>query len=85
MKKTSVYLSDEQADALRSAAAASGKSQSELIREGIRRVTARRPKRVFHSMGIADSGDPTLAERSEEILETEWTRDLLEESGLEHE
>lgn len=52
MKKTTVYLSDEEAEALRSASAATGQSQSELIREGVRRVTGGRSKRVFHSMGI---------------------------------
>jgi hypothetical protein len=74
MKKTTVYLSEEEAAALRAAARTTGKSQAELIREGVRRVTLgnRRKKRVFHSMGIADSGDPTLAERVDEILREEW-------------
>jgi hypothetical protein len=81
MRKTTVYLSDDEADALRSAAAASGKSQSELIREGVRRVTSRRPRRVFHSMGVADSGDPTLAERFDEVYGEELERDFREQMG----
>jgi hypothetical protein len=54
MKKTSVYLSDEEADALRRASEVSGRSQAELIRDGIRQVVsaAGAEERVFHSMGI---------------------------------
>lgn len=52
MRKTTVYLTEEEAEALRSASAATGQSQSELIREGVRRVTGGQSKRVFHSMGI---------------------------------
>lgn len=40
MRKTSVYLSDEEAAALQRAAALAGKAQSELIREGVRKVIA---------------------------------------------
>jgi hypothetical protein len=53
MRKTSVYLSEDEADGLARAAAAEGRSQSELIREGVRRVIAEtkaRP-RAFHSLG----------------------------------
>jgi len=56
VRKTSVYLTDEEAEGLRALAAASGRSQADLIREGIRRVLSRKPRRVFHSMGIAASG-----------------------------
>ena len=74
MKKTTVYLSEEEAAGLKAASRTTGKSQSELIREGVRRVTqgSRRKKRVFRSIGIGASGDPTLAERVEEILREEW-------------
>lgn len=53
MKKTSVYLTDELAEALRRVSIATGRSQSELIREGVRRVTASASvgRRRFHSMG----------------------------------
>ena len=58
MKKTSVYLSDEEADALRRAAETTGRSQAELIRDGIRRVVSATgiQARVFHSMGIGHGG-----------------------------
>ena len=58
MKKTSVYLTDDEADGLRLAAAREGRSQAELIREGVRRVVgdAARKRRVFHSMGKGHGG-----------------------------
>ena len=57
MRKTSVYLSDREAEQLRRAAAGSGRPQSELIREGIRRVvgTTDTPRR-FLSMGKGHGG-----------------------------
>jgi hypothetical protein len=58
MKKTSVYLTDEEAEGLYRAAAASGKSQAYLLREGVQKVIAEweaRP-RTFHSMGVGHGG-----------------------------
>jgi hypothetical protein len=58
MRKTSVYLSDDEAEGLRRTAAAEGIAQAQLIREGIRRVIAeaeRRP-RTFHSLGKGRGG-----------------------------
>jgi Ribbon-helix-helix domain len=55
MEKTTVYLSEEQAAALRRASRATGRSQSELIRDGVDHVTKATPARVFASMGIARS------------------------------
>jgi len=52
--KTTVYLSEEEAAGLRRLAAATGRSQSELIREGVRHVVARPPKRTFHSMAVGE-------------------------------
>lgn len=60
MKKTSVYLSDDEDAALRRASEATGIARSDLIREGIRLVAlshASQP-RVFHSMGRGRSGSP---------------------------
>ena len=58
MRKTSVYLSDDEAESLRRASAASGRAQSELIREGVRRVVAEvgEPERVFRSLGTGHGG-----------------------------
>jgi Arc/MetJ-type ribon-helix-helix transcriptional regulator len=55
MRKTTVYLEDEEADGIRRLAAETGKSQADLIREGVRRVLRRSPKRKFHSMGIGEA------------------------------
>ena len=63
MRKTSVYLTDEEAQGLRRAAIARGKSQSELIREAVREITAKAPARKFHSMGVGRGpGGPTPLE-----------------------
>lgn len=58
MHKTSVYLTSDEADALREAAAATGIAQSALIREGVRHVVAAHSERarIFHSMGRGRSG-----------------------------
>ena len=58
MKKTSVYLSDEEAEGLYHAAMASGKSQAQLVREGLQKVIAEWETRArrFHSMGIGHGG-----------------------------
>lgn len=58
MRKTSVYLTDEEAEGLRRVAARDGRAQADLIREGVRRVIAdagSKP-RVFHSMGKGHGG-----------------------------
>ena len=51
MRKTTVYLNDDDAEALRQLAAASGTSQAELIRQAVRRAVAERPERQFRSLG----------------------------------
>ena len=67
MKRTTVYLPDELKAALERTARASGRSEAELIRDGVRRVTEDRsapdPRALFSS-GIAD-----LAQNSERYLE----------------
>jgi hypothetical protein len=58
MYKTSVYLTPEEVVQLRRTAARTGRSQAELIREGVRLVTADggRKGRTFHSMGKGRGG-----------------------------
>ncbi len=58
MRKTSVYLSDEEAEQLRRAAARLGRPQAELIREGVRHVVAesRADQREFRSLGRGHGG-----------------------------
>ena len=68
MKKTTVYLTEEEASSLRSHSQKTGRSQSELIREGVRRVTGPNKARKFRSMGAgAGNGEP-VGRNSEEIL-----------------
>ena len=67
MEKTTVYLTDELRRALRRAARSSGRSEAELIREGIGLVTG--THRVAEPrLPLFDSGQPDLAERVEELL-----------------
>jgi Arc/MetJ-type ribon-helix-helix transcriptional regulator len=63
MKRTTVYLSEEEHDALRRRALETGQSQAELIREGVRRVTGGRRRRRFASRAIGrGTGDPVARE-----------------------
>jgi ribbon-helix-helix CopG family protein len=58
MKKTSVYLTEEEAGDLRRLAVREGKPQAELIRDGVRRViadAAHKP-RAFRSLGMGRGG-----------------------------
>ena len=58
MRKTTVYLGEEELEGLRRLSAESGESQAELIREGVRRLLREGMERTFHSMGKgAGSGE----------------------------
>lgn len=70
MRKTSVYLTQDESEGLRRLAVREGRPQAELIREGVRKVLAEagsRP-RTFHSRGVGRS-DGTKPRR--------WTSDEL--------
>jgi predicted DNA-binding protein len=58
MRKTSVYLTDEEAEGLRRLAVRAGKAQAELIREGVRRVIAEvdAQPRAFRSLAAGRGG-----------------------------
>lgn len=62
VRKTTVYLDDAQADRLGRLARATGRSQAELIRDGVERVLGEAPDRTFHSMGKGRSGGATKRE-----------------------
>jgi hypothetical protein len=51
MRKTTVYLGEEEVEGLRRLAATTWESQAELIREGVRRLLREDTGRTFHSMG----------------------------------
>ncbi|MFD4456414.1 CopG family transcriptional regulator [Nocardia sp. NPDC058480] len=67
--KTSVYLDQEQTSRLKHAAEATGRSEAELIREGIDLILLRapRPPRT-RPWPTFDSGDPHFATRADTLL-----------------
>lgn len=67
MEKTTVYLPDELKRALRRAARSTGRSEADLIREGIGLVAG--THRVAEpKLPLFESGQPELAERVDELL-----------------
>ncbi|MEA2252450.1 MAG: hypothetical protein QOG70_2692 [Solirubrobacteraceae bacterium] len=67
MRKTTVYLPDRLKSELARAAAEAGRSEADLIREGIELVTGR-VGGVEPRLPLFASGDPDLAERVDEHL-----------------
>ena len=67
MEKTTVYLTEAQKRALERAARLSGRSEAELIREGIDTVTSKHAVSE-PTLPLFDSGQPDLAERVDELL-----------------
>ena len=68
MEKTTVYLPDELKAALRRQARSTGRSEAELIREGIGLVTG--THRIAEPrLPLFASGKPDLAERADELLD----------------
>lgn len=60
MRKTTVYLNEDETEALRQLAAATGASQAEVIRGALRQAVAQLPPRRFRSLGQGESdGVPT--------------------------
>ena len=67
MEKTTVYLPDDLKRALRRAARSTGRSEADLIREGIGLVAG--THRVAEPrLPLFESGQPDLAERVDELL-----------------
>jgi hypothetical protein len=74
MKKTTVYLPDQLKQALSRAAADSGRSEAELIREGIETVVETRLAPVPRGP-LFSSGDPSLADRLDDLLAEGFGKD----------
>lgn len=68
MEKTTVYLTTQQKGALARAASAEGRSEADLIREGIDAVTARH-RIAEPTVPLFDSGLTDLAERADDYLD----------------
>ena len=59
MKKTTVYLDDDEAERLRELSTRTGTPQAALIREAVRRVLEEQPKHRLRSTGIGrGNGEP---------------------------
>ena len=58
MRKTSVYLSDQEAEQLRHISVRDGRPQAELIREGVRHIIAEADaaRRTYRSLGMGKGG-----------------------------
>jgi hypothetical protein len=67
VRKTTIYLDDQVKERLERAAAECGRSEAEIIREGVNLALARLEP-PLPSFGIFDSGDPHLSERVDELL-----------------
>lgn len=67
MEKTTVYLTQTQKKALAQVARESGRSEADLIREGIDAVTARHSV-AEPTLPLFHSGSSDLAERVDELL-----------------
>jgi predicted transcriptional regulator len=81
MVKTTVYLHEDQAAALRRLARHTGRSQAEIIRDAVAEATKDLPKRRFHALGVGEGTGEDVSGRFEEILHEEWGRKLDEELG----
>jgi Ribbon-helix-helix protein, copG family len=67
MVKTTIYLPESLKAALARAAAATGRSEADLIREGVSLVVERESP-PSPRVPLYESGDPTLAGRVDELL-----------------
>lgn len=70
MVRTTVYLSQETALALRQLAAVEGRSQAELIRQALENYTKGSVRPAPKGIGKYRSGEPDVAQRAKEILST---------------
>lgn len=75
MRKTSVYLTDDEAEGLRRLAVREGRPQAELIREGVRKVIAEieSQPRTFRSLATGRGGGTRPAA---------WTSDELHRKAM---
>ncbi len=75
MQKTTVYLEDSQALALRRLAHETGRSQAELIREAIERTTAQpAARRKLDFIGAGRGSGEAVGRNARRILKEEFPR-----------
>jgi hypothetical protein len=68
MEKTTVYLTDAQKRALERTARAAGRTEAELIREGVELVTTRHQASEL-KLPLFSSDQPDLAERVDDAMD----------------
>jgi Ribbon-helix-helix protein, copG family len=76
MVKTTVYLDDRDAAALRRMAAESGRSQAEIIREAVARATSAASPRRLRSAGVGRGSGALIARNADEIVREELGRSM---------
>lgn len=77
MVKTTVYLEESEADVLRRLAKKTGKSQSDLIREGISTLTRHSPTiRRLGFIGTGKGSGEAVGRNADEIVRREWAQKL---------
>lgn len=69
MKQTTIYLPEELKHDLKMTAKRENRTEASIIREALEEALARRERRPNLPLFEDDWGDPTLAERVDEILE----------------
>ena len=74
MRKTTVYLDESDAAALRRIAADTGRSQAEIIREAIARTTRANGARRLRSAGAGTGTGEAVARHADEIVRAELGR-----------
>jgi predicted DNA-binding protein len=74
MVKTTVYLDERDAAALRRMAAETGRSQAEIIREAISRTTRAADGRRLRSSAVGRGTGEPIARRADEIIRAELGR-----------
>lgn len=74
MVRTTVYLDERDAAALRRMAAQSGRSQASIIREAVAEATKPARERRFKSHGVGRGPGEPVGRRAEEILDEELGR-----------
>jgi hypothetical protein len=68
MQKTTVYIEDETAIALKQLAQTQNRSQAEIIREALASYVGTCPKSLPKGIGAYRSGRSDISEKAEELL-----------------
>ena len=70
MKRTTIYLPDDMKSAVERLAQEEGRTEADIIRSAVAAaLEARRPRRPRIPLRAEGLGDPTIAERVDELLD----------------